>query len=70
MLELVCTCNDGYEESDDGSFCQDINECEAYSSEDEEDSGESSQYSFCSHTCANTIGLNLKDNQGIYITFE
>lgn len=53
--ELECTCVDGYELSDDGSFCQDINECEAYGSEDE-DSDESQQYSFCSHTCANTIG--------------
>lgn len=70
MLELVCSCSDGYEESDDGSFCQDINECEAYSSEDEEDEEESSQNSFCSHSCANTIGLNIWDNQEINKTFE
>lgn len=65
--ELECTCIDGYELSDDGSFCQDIDECEAYSNDDE-DSEESQQYSFCSHKCTNTIG-ELENSQSSRMKF-
>lgn len=44
--------------SDDESFCQDVNECEIYDNDDDDEVEEEAEprASFCSHTCTNLIG--------------
>lgn len=60
---MECFCPYGYESSDDESFCQDINECEIYDNDDDEEAEEDGERenlpktTFCSHTCTNLIGL-------------
>lgn len=51
----MCHCPYGFELSDDESACQDVNECDEYDEEDED--GNASGATFCSHTCTNLIGL-------------
>lgn len=57
---VECHCPNGYELSDDESFCQDINECDIYDNDDDEENEEvesGARATFCSHTCTNLIGL-------------
>ncbi|XP_062710515.1 uncharacterized protein LOC109404745 isoform X2 [Aedes albopictus] len=55
-----CTCPAGYELADDDRTCQDINECEAYGRDGEDDYGDEEEgrdgVSICSHECVNTVG--------------
>lgn len=64
---VECICPYGYELSDDESFCQDVNECEIYDNDDEDehetDEENEAKVSFCSHTCTNLIG---SFNQNVY----
>jgi Complement Clr-like EGF-like len=60
---VVCYCPYGYELTDDESSCQDINECEIYGNDDEDDEtgGETEdenahRAAFCTHSCTNLIG--------------
>lgn len=67
FVGVECECPQGYELSEDETFCQDINECELYNSSGENDDEDSDDYyeerksqpkaTFCSHTCTNLIGL-------------
>ena len=63
-LGVECECPQGYELSEDETHCQDINECELYDNENDEDSDDyfedqksQPQATFCSHTCTNLIGI-------------
>ncbi|KAG5677774.1 hypothetical protein PVAND_007505 [Polypedilum vanderplanki] len=58
---VECDCPYGYELSEDESHCQDVNECEIYNnnSDDESEDEDAPRATFCSHTCINLIGSFL-----------
>ncbi|CRK94788.1 CLUMA_CG008282, isoform A [Clunio marinus] len=62
---VECYCPYGYDLSEDESFCEDINECEIYDNDYEDESNNDDgddvpiarpKATFCSHTCTNLIG--------------